>query len=69
MNNTTFCTCPALECPQHPSKHEAGCDPCIKKNLELGEIPACFWDNVSKVTGATEYSAQNFAKFVMKKHE
>ena len=64
-----FCTCPALECSSHPHNHGGGCDPCIKKNLELGEIPACFWGNVSHVIGTTEYSAENFAKFVLEKGE
>jgi len=61
-----FCNCPALECVSHPNNHDKGCNPCIKKNLELGEVPACFWDNVSHIIGTTEYSAENFAKFVMK---
>ena len=62
-----FCTCPVLECPLHPRNQDGGCDACIKKNLELGEVPACFWENVSTVTGTTKYSAGNFAKFVMEK--
>ena len=64
-----FCTCPDLKCPAHPKTHDKGCDPCIKKNLEFGEIPACFWGNVSNVTGTTDYSAKKFAEFVIKKQE
>ena len=61
-----FCTCPVLDCSSHPYNHDEGCDLCIKKNLKLGEIPTCFWENVSNVIGVTDYSAENFAKFVMK---
>jgi hypothetical protein len=59
-----FCTCSDLECSLHPYNHNKGCDPCIKKNLELGEIPSCFWKNVSKVVGSTEHSAEKFVQFV-----
>ena len=59
-----FCTCHVQECLSHPYNHDKGCDPCIEKNLELGEVPACFWLNVSKVKGKTEWSADNFAKHV-----
>ena len=62
-----FCICSDLECSLHPKNHNEGCDPCIKKNLELGEIPACFWKNASNVKGITEYSAKNFAMFVLEK--
>ena len=64
-----FCTCPVSECPYHPNNQDGGCDLCIKKNLELGEIPACFWENVSHVAGTTKYSAENFARFVLEKRE
>jgi len=60
-----FCTCSDLNCPSHPCNHNEGCDPCIKKNLELGEVPSCIWNNVLNVTGTTDYSAENFAKFVV----
>ena len=60
-----FCSCEYLNCSLHPSNHNEGCDPCIKKNLGLGEIPACFWKNESNVKGTTPYSAEQFAKFVM----
>jgi len=64
-----FCTCIVKECPKHPHNHDDGCDPCIEKNLKLGEIPTCFWLNVPKITGTTEYSAENFAKFVAEKNK
>ncbi|MCL2016878.1 MAG: DUF6485 family protein [Defluviitaleaceae bacterium] len=55
-----FCTCNVLDCPNHPQNNNSGCDNCIQKNLQLGEIPACFW--VNETIGTTEYSAANFAK-------
>ena len=64
-----FCTCTVFDCKAHPRNHNDGCDPCIKKNLELGEVPACFWNNVAAVKGTTDYSAENFAKFVMEKRD
>ena len=58
-----FCTCTQIQCEKHPSSTK-GCDPCIQKNLELGEIPACFWINVENgVIGKTAYSVENFTKF------
>ena len=61
-----FCTCTVTQCPDHPLNHDKGCDPCIQKNLKLGEIPACFWVNISNgVTGSTEYSVENFTKFYL----
>ena len=62
-----FCVCTDSDCSAHPQNHDEGCGPCIKKNLELGEIPACFWENISTVTGTTDYSAENFARFVIEK--
>jgi len=64
-----FCTCHVLACPEHPNNHNEGCDPCIRKNLKLGEVPACFWLNLSQVKGETEWSAENFAKFVVEERE
>jgi hypothetical protein len=64
-----FCSCSDLECSFHPNNHDKGCDPCIKKNLELGEVPSCFWNNVSKTIGTSDYSAEKFAEFVMSKAE
>ena len=60
-----FCTCEQIECQKHPNNHDKGCDPCIQKNLELGEIPACFWFNISSVIGKTDYSVENFTKFYL----
>ena len=41
-----FCTCTSLDCPHHPTNHDAGCTPCIEKNLRTGEIPGCFFHKV-----------------------
>jgi hypothetical protein len=61
-----FCTCTVTECDSHPNNHSNGCDTCIQKNLELGEIPACFWINISNgVIGKTDYSVENFTKFYL----
>ena len=65
----SFCTCTVFDCLAHPKNHQEGCDPCIIKNLGLGEIPSCFWENVSKVTGTTEYSAEKFARFVTERRQ
>ncbi|MCL1998448.1 MAG: DUF6485 family protein [Turicibacter sp.] len=65
--NTHFCTCTVLECPHHPQNNQAGCDDCIRKNLKLGEIPSCFWQN--EIIGETEYSARNFAKKLLESQE
>ena len=62
-----FCNCPATECPNHPLNQNGGCDPCIKKILELGEVPACVWFNAQTGTvGKTEWSMENFSKFYLK---
>jgi hypothetical protein len=60
-----FCTCTVTQCTNHTNNHNKGCDPCIQKNLNLGEIPSCFWRNISIVTGKTEYSVENFTKFYL----
>mgnify|MGYP001310715960 CR=1 FL=1 len=41
-----FCSCDNFKCPLHPTNHDKGCAPCIKKNLKLGEIPNCFFQKV-----------------------
>ncbi|MCL2065441.1 MAG: DUF6485 family protein [Candidatus Cloacimonetes bacterium] len=60
-----FCSCKQVECEKHPNNHDKGCDPCILKNLELGEIPTCFWINITNVIGKTDYSVENFTKFYL----
>ena len=62
-----FCTCPAASCQYHPAKHKNGCDPCIQKNLQQGEIPACFFLSVSEdVNDLTEFTAESFVSFYLK---
>ena len=62
-----FCNCPAESCPHHPAVHSDGCDPCIKKNLKQGEIPACFFLSISEdVADLTEFSVESFVKFYLK---
>jgi hypothetical protein len=61
-----FCSCPETQCPNHPGNHNKGCDPCIQKNLKFGEIPSCFWSNITNgVVGKTKYSVEEFAKFYL----
>jgi hypothetical protein len=60
-----FCICKKIQCPNHPNNHDKGCDLCIQKNLEYGEIPACFWFNISNVSGKTDYSVDNFVKYYL----
>jgi hypothetical protein len=59
-----FCTCKETLCPNHPN-HSQGCDLCIQKNLEYGEIPACIWFNIASFSGVTEYSVDNFVKYYL----
>jgi len=66
MNCSEFCTCEAFDCPKHPSKHDKGCTPCIIKNLEHHEIPACFWYKIGDDENAkSDYSFYKFAQKVM----
>ena len=65
MSEKHFCTCNVVQCPNHPDNQGDGCDPCIRKNLELGEIPSCFWSNISKITGTTDYSVEKFTQFYL----
>jgi hypothetical protein len=59
-----FCTCTVVKCQNHPGNQDKGCDPCIQKNLKFGEIPACFWSNISNgVIGKTDNSVEKFIQF------
>lgn len=61
------CTCRDLECPNHPTNHNKGCDPCIAKNLALGEIPACFFRQVDDdLSQLTSFQAEDFVNFYLK---
>lgn len=59
-NLSPFCTCKNLSCPLHPTKHDRGCAPCIAKNLELKEMPNCFFN---KLEGSEERAGDSFADF------
>lgn len=63
--NVDFCTCGDTACPNHPSNHDQGCTPCIKKNLACGEIPGCFFHAVNKEKKGDAYFYEDFAKTVL----
>lgn len=66
MKNTVeFCTCSDRNCPNNPVNHEAGCTPCIEKNLACGEIPSCFFNALGKPKKGTGYSYEAFAHTVL----
>ena len=59
-----FCTCPDKDCDKHPVNHGSGCDLCIRKNLDAGEIPGCFWVAVGgDFSGEKEYTMEKFAEY------
>ncbi len=61
-----FCTCRDFKCKNHPRNHSQGCDPCIRKNLENGEIPACFFRAVSpEIDDLKQFTFKDFAAFVI----
>lgn len=64
-----FCTCKVTNCKNHPLNHSEGCDPCIKKNLKSGEIPACFWLQIAD--NFREYHTYTYADFTefFQKHQ
>lgn len=61
---STFCTCQNLDCPLHPTKHDQGCAPCIRKNLRLKEIPSCFFQLVDEAKARSGDSFEDFAEVV-----
>lgn len=65
-NLSPFCTCKDLKCPMHPTNHDKGCAPCIAKNLKLGEVPNCFFNNIGETTDRTGYTYNDFADAVKK---
>ncbi|MCL2840934.1 MAG: DUF6485 family protein [Defluviitaleaceae bacterium] len=66
-----FCTCPVVDCPHNPNNpdnKDAGCEACMQKVLQLGEIPACCWFNIENgLKSTSEFSMGNFAKFYLEK--
>lgn len=69
MKKQHFCNCGDLECPFNPNNPNAkidNCDPCIRKNLKHGEIPACFFKSVSEdISDLDDFSYESFAKFIL----
>lgn len=68
-NRVEFCTCQSLDCPNHPTNHERGCTPCIKKNLDRGEIPSCFFSLIGHPEPLKRYKIEDFARLVMAREE
>ena len=65
MSCNEFCTCTDYDCPFHPRKHNGECAPCIRKNLENCEIPACFFKKAGEGhLGRGEHSFYSFAERV-----
>lgn len=64
---SVFCTCQNLGCPLHPTKHEQGCAPCIRKNLNRRELPNCFFSLVEGADKRTGDSFQDFAELMLNK--
>lgn len=62
-----FCTCQDLTCKLNPINHSRGCDPCIKKNLNAGEVPGCFFRLVSDdLSELNEFTLEKFVDFFTK---
>jgi len=64
-NSKHFCTCNKLHCKHHPNNHELGCDPCIRKNLDKGEIPACFFRLVGDPSQLHKFTMADFVQFYL----
>lgn len=63
-NLSPFCTCTDTACPFHPSNHDKGCAPCIAKNLQLKEIPNCFYHSIDYPKPTKDYFYADFAALV-----
>jgi hypothetical protein len=47
-----------------------GCDPCIRKNLNKGEMPGCFFHLVNDDTSkADDFTIDGFVKFYLDNKE
>ncbi len=60
-----FCSCGDLSCPFHPSNHDQGCTPCIRKHLKLHEIPSCFFNEIGSASDHSVFSFEEFAETVL----
>lgn len=64
------CTCEHSICPYHPTNHDLGCGPCIAKNQQRREIPACFFNLAGGGQVTTEsgtYFFEDFAALVARR--
>ena len=66
-NLSKFCTCNNMDCPLHPSKHDKGCAPCIEKNLNLKELPNCFFNKIDNSNNRNGDTFIDFSKIVLGK--
>ncbi|MFR3729349.1 DUF6485 family protein [Lacrimispora sp.] len=65
-NQKHFCTCTETTCQLNPCNHDLGCDPCIRKNLNKGEIPGCFFHLIDDDTSQLhDFTIEGFVKFYM----
>lgn len=58
------CLCTDHACPLHPTNHDQGCTPCVRKNQARGEIPSCFFKLAAPDVKPEAYYFQNFADAV-----
>lgn len=66
-NQKHFCTCNDLNCKLNPCNHSKGCDPCIKKNLNAGEVPGCFFRLIGDdLNSLKEFTIESFVDFYTK---
>ena len=63
-NISSFCTCKNINCPLHPTKHDKGRSPCISKNLQLKEIPNCFFNLIENAEKRTGDTFEDFSKLI-----
>lgn len=64
-----FCTCTDTACPCNPNNpvnraKGRGCDACIRKNLQYGEVPSCIFKSLGSTEDWHDYSVEGFARFV-----
>ena len=60
-----FCSCDNFKCPLHPTNHDKGCAPCIKKNLKLGEIQHYFFQKFQNSNVRSGDTFEDFAQLVL----
>lgn len=69
MSDAHFCTCMDFACslnPNGPECRHRTCDRCVRKNLQAGELPSCFFRAVHEdISGNTDMTYQGFADWVI----